>query len=292
MTSVMTVDEFVAAAKSFKGEMAKTSNLQELHALWRQTSYAYSFGSSDPFSTEHKHEVLKVYEALCDATYEVSNEVTSATQTPEQFKTGYPWVSKDLGVVATEMGKSVQAMRVFNQHMPNARRFIEFGSGWGNLAVPLARAGMDVTTIDIDVGFLKRMTDEAHALGLSIETIQGDFLEAAQSINTPFDAVVFCSSFHHCLDFSDLLTELRERVVNPDGGKIFFLAEPISDAYSFPWGLRYDGESVWAITCNHWLELGFTEEFFREALDRTGFIGERHEDPTGFVGAYWVATPK
>jgi hypothetical protein len=43
-----------------------------------------------------------------------------------------------------------------------------------------------------------------------------------------------------------------------------------------PWGLRLDGCSLWAIRKNGWMELGFRDDYFRDALARTGWLGRKH----------------
>ncbi len=43
-----------------------------------------------------------------------------------------------------------------------------------------------------------------------------------------------------------------------------------------PWGVRTDGESLWAIRRNGWLELGFHPDYFRQALGRVGLVAEVH----------------
>ena len=100
---------------------------------------------------------------------------------------------------------------------------------------------------------------------------------------------IFQSSFHHCLDFHQLLKQIRQNVLEEDG-VIMFVSEPISDDLGFPWGLRYDGESLWAIMCNTWLELGFDFNFFSLLLARCGFFLTRIAAVGGFIGEGWLAS--
>ena len=55
------------------------------------------------------------------------------------------------------------------------------------------------------------------------------------------------------------------------GGRLVFAAEPITDSLRYPWCLRLDGESLWAIRKNGWFELGFQETYFRSTLARFGW---------------------
>jgi hypothetical protein len=61
-------------------------------------------------------------------------------------------------------------------------------------------------------------------------------------------------------------------VLTPEG-RVFFAGEPITADFPMPWGLRLDGNSLWAIRKNGWLELGFREDYFRQALEQTGWSG-------------------
>ena len=93
--------------------------------------------------------------------------------------------------------------------------------------------------------------------------IEDDFLWV-ERCREQFDAVLFFGSFHHCADHLRLLEGLQ-RVVAPEG-RLFFGAEPILNDFPMPWGIRLDGNSLWALRKNGWLELGFQEEYFAAAL--------------------------
>lgn len=282
--------EFVEQALNFKTEMAKPRTLDELHNLWRQTSFPYVMDTPDPLSDSYSSEVLDLYSKLTSTAYSVSNELTSPLQQQDDFAIGYPWISKNLRVVSVEMGKAVQALKIVSQHQPDARNFVEFGSGWGNLVIPLARSGMSVTAIDIDPGFIRRLNKEAKLLDLQIKTVTADFNAATDLVEkNSFDCVIFSSSFHHCIDFVNLLKNIKSKVLKPKGC-IYFFAEPIYQSLSFPWGLRYDGESIWAITCNKWLELGFEESFFISVVSEIGYQIHEIPDASGFGGRCFVAS--
>lgn len=243
----------------------------------------------DPGSPAYRQTVLAIYERLTNSGYAALNELTSTRQSPRDFEIGYPWVSRDLGVAASELGKTVQALSALHSHGAGAQSVIEFGCGWGNLAVPLAKLGRRVAAVDIDQAFLDRTRTLVQRDGFEIETHHGDFVEVAARLPSSYDAVIFQSSFHHCLDFEALMSLLADRVLT-EQGRIFFFAEPIHRDFGFPWGLRFDGESLWAIMCNGWLELGFDEDFFLQMMLRHGFFVGRAPGLPGLVGEGWVAT--
>jgi 2-polyprenyl-3-methyl-5-hydroxy-6-metoxy-1,4-benzoquinol methylase len=280
--------EFAAEAAAYRQKLTAAKTFDELRELWRTSVFPYRMNEQDPFSASYRAEVLALYEMLVQSDYNVQNELTSTHLKAEDFAVGYPWTSKNLGVVASELGKALQGFRVIAEHCPGATSVIEFGAGWGNSAIPLARAGLDVTAVDIDLAFLQRIEREAAALSVGIKTVNAEFLEAARNVDRRYDVALFSSSFHHCLEFQELLRLIHKHVLT-DNGCICFFAEPVSNGFTFPWGLRYDGEAVWAITCNKWLELGFSEDFFREILDRTGFSVQPVPDSSGYLGLGWVA---
>jgi len=172
--------------------------------------------------------------------------------------------------------------------LPAKSKVLELGVGWGNTAITMAQMGYDVTAIDIEPNFVKLVNDRADLFGLPAIARLGSFLEIG-SLDEKFDAVLFYECFHHCSDHMALLKMLHS-VLAP-GGKVFFAAEPILDAFPIPWGIRLDGESLWAIRRNGWLELGFQESYFRAALERSGFAVVKHVTPATHLGVIFEATP-
>jgi SAM-dependent methyltransferase len=210
-------------------------------------------------------------------------------ESAEIFELGYPWVSKNLHVSCAEIAKVAQAFRALETAGASGKRIIEFGCGWGNLAVPLAKTGQDVTVVDIDVGFLDRIGRICAKENINITTIESEFLSACAKADGLFDAVVFQASFHHCLDFDQLLHQIKNTLLTPTGS-VFFFSEPVFDGYAFPWGIRYDGESLWAVMVNKWLELGFDQSFFSSLMLSNGFFLTRIPEVPGYVGNGWRAT--
>lgn len=281
-------EDFIRSSMVYLNELQTASNFDEMLTLWRKTSIPYSMGNLDPYSREYKELVKHVYKSLSNSDYNPNNELTSTKQSQADFEIGFPWISGNLRIVAEEMAKPVQILDALHVSDKSGARIIEFGCGWGNLALPLARAGQDVTVVDIDEGFLQRVRRKAEKESLTVSSHCGDFVDVAKSVTEKFGVAIFQSSFHHCIDFMELLSAIRTNVLTPDG-IIIFASEPISNDIKFPWGLRYDGESLWAIMCNKWLELGFSHDFFSEMLFNCGFFFEKIPGIDGFVGDGWKA---
>lgn len=289
MQNVETKDQFINSSLAYLEKLKRASNFDQMLELWRDTSLPYSMDSTDPYSPQYKEEVKSVYKSLTASDYDANNELTSNKQSEEDFEIGFPWISGNLRVCAEELAKPVQILQTLHLSGKSGTRIIEFGCGWGNLALPLARARQNVSVVDIDEGFINRLVRKAEQEGLSIASHCGDFVDVATSLNQRFGVVIFQSSFHHCLDFVALLRAIKSNLLEKDG-IIIFASEPISRDVKFPWGLRYDGESLWAIMCNKWLELGFNYDFFSEMLINVGLFFEKVPGISGYVGEAWKAS--
>jgi SAM-dependent methyltransferase len=110
--------------------------------------------------------------------------------------------------------------------------------------------------MDIEGKFLEILRRRAARESiLTINTIQGEFLDLPDTPHV-YNAALFFECFHHCIGFKVLLERLRS-VIKP-GGRIVFCGEVFyGDWFDFPWGVRLDGQSVWAIRSFGWMELGF-----------------------------------
>lgn len=288
MSPIPDRDTFLQTVQAFGERLDAATDFDTLLKLWRETNLPYTYEAQDPLSDEYRAEVLDLYRRMTSLDYDVANEMTSTKQSAEQFEAGYPWISHNLQVVAEEYLKVAQGLAVIQRCRTGSSRIIEFGSGWGNLAIPLAKAGQEVTVVDIDHGFLDRLQRWAERENVIVQSLHGDFVEVARLIEQRYDFAVFQASFHHCLNFVELVQTLREHVLAPKG-RIVFLSEPIFETYPFPWGLRFDGESLWAITRNQWLELGFERNFFVDFMLRSGFLVSTIPSIPGYLGEGWLA---
>ena len=100
-------------------------------------------------------------------------------------------------------------------------RALDLGCGSGFQSVALARRGLTVTAIDLSPTLLEEL--ETHADGLAINTLEGDFLEAARLVGPdarPFDLVTCMGDTLPSLasheDVARLCREMA-RLLAPDG---------------------------------------------------------------------------
>jgi 2-polyprenyl-3-methyl-5-hydroxy-6-metoxy-1,4-benzoquinol methylase len=239
---------------------------------------------TDPFSSEYRDFQMSLYERISARSYDPRNEITkfdvaAADRRPFPFYTGS---CKTAGFFTMGVGFLLHALDLG----PGAR-VVEFGAGWGNTTIAMAQTGLNVTAVDIEPNFcdLLRLRAKRHDVELTV--VNADFFWA-ETVTEPFDAAIFFECFHHCGDHARLLRALRT-AVKPDG-RVYFAAEPITRDFPLPWGLRMDGESLWAIRNNGWMELGFNEKYFREVLARTGWVARKHAYSDIGWAAVWEAT--
>ena len=241
---------------------------------------------SDPASPEYHDVQMRMYEWLHGKPYTAKNEVstfdvTAAASSPFPFFTGSP---QTVGNYIISVGHIIRTM-----DLPPKSSVLEFGPGWGNTTIWLARLGYDVTAVDIEKNFVDLINERAKQKKLKVNTIHGDF-SLINQFDRQFDAILFFECFHHCADHRTLIASL-DQAVRPHG-KVIFAAEPITDDFPMPWGLRLDGESLWAIRKQGWLELGFQETYFRELLAQHGWSIKKTVCPETPWGVVFVATRK
>jgi 2-polyprenyl-3-methyl-5-hydroxy-6-metoxy-1,4-benzoquinol methylase len=237
----------------------------------------------DPFSAAYREFQMALYTRISGRGYAPQNERTkfdtvTADRRPFPYYTGS---CRTAGFFTMGVG-----FLLFSLDLPAGARVLEFGPGWGNSTLAMALVGLDVTAVDIEPDFCELLRLRAKRHEVSLTVVNDDFMWA-ETVREPYDAVVFFECFHHCADHQRLLAAL-DRAVKP-GGRVYFGAEPIVPDFPVPWGVRMDGESLWAIRSNGWLELGFKESYFREALTRAGWSVRKHVLPDIGWAAVWEA---
>ena len=237
---------------------------------------------ADPYSKEYSDRQFEFYRFLSGRDgYEVENERSNF---PVDANRPFPYYTESSETVGSQMmaiGFIIKSMG-----LPAGSSILELGSGWGNPTIELARMGYDVTAVDIDATFVELIKERADKFSLSVDARRGEFLEVDQ-LGRTFDAVLFYESFHHCSDHRQLIRKLGDVVVA--SGRIFFAAEPVTDSFPIPWGVRTDGESLWATHQLGWLELGFQESYFLRMLGHLGWIADKHVSDATSLGIIFEA---
>jgi 2-polyprenyl-3-methyl-5-hydroxy-6-metoxy-1,4-benzoquinol methylase len=266
------------------GELdAATSDAELRHAFTTFEMVPPVSADEDPDSPGYAANQFALYETIAGKSYDTDNEKTPFDPIAMAAKP-FPYLNDNWEVTGDQliaMGWILKCLR-----LGQGASVLEFGPGWGNTTLTLARNGCRVTAIEIEPNFVDLIREQARRIPVEVEVIQGDFMDSA-GLGRSFDCVLFFECFHHCARHNDLL-DLMDTLVAP-GGQIAFAAEPITDDFPAPWGLRLDGQSLWAIRKNGWLELGFTESYFIRSLMRRGWLVTKSVLPLCPLAVVYIA---
>jgi len=166
---------------------------------------------------------------------------------------------------------------------------LEYGAGYGQTALALARLGVHVDTVDVSATFCNHVRRQAEFFGVPLTAFDGRFGDAPRP-DQRYRLVWFYESFHHCLDFQKVVRELPKLLA--PGGRVILSGEPIAErsyaAVPYPWGLRMHSEVVAVVRRQRWFELGFTEDFLFELFANAGFVVSRIDCPPSLFGRMYV----
>lgn len=247
----------------------------------------------DPFSVDYREKVLEVYEAVANrkdyapAQNELSPYLSQISDlTPGHYLAGS---TTFVGEVLTAMGQVLKHLDA-----KPGQRILEYGAGEGGIALEAAKAGCDVTVVDIEPKYLELIARRAKAGGVSIRTVVGEF---GHDVGGQFDRILFYEAFHHALDHAKVAQRLAGMLA--PGGYLVLAGEPVVGAHNehwratlpYPWGLRLDGLSFRAIQAYGWMELGFDESYLIEMLLRAGFRTKYHPNAATDRGSAYIAVP-
>ena len=168
-------------------------------------------------------------------------------------------------------------------------RALEYGAGFGQTALALARLGVNVDTVDISPRFCDFVRQQAEHFQVPLHAHQGRFGFNPRP-GERYQLIWFFESFHHCVDFLQLVPQLSGMLA--DGGRIILGGEPIVErenaAVPYPWGVRLHSEVVAVMRQTRWFELGFSEDFLFDLFKRAGYASRRIECEPSLFGRLYV----
>jgi SAM-dependent methyltransferase len=233
----------------------------------------------DPFSPEFHDFQMALYSVLSGrAGYDIAHEKTIFSQEEIQ-RCQFPYFTGSASTVGDQLLAIGYIIK--NTHLPPHSTVIEFGPGWGNLTLALARMNHFVTCVEVEKKFIDLIASQSRDLKNQIRFFHQDMLTFSENPDKKYDAVFFHESFHHCRDPITLIKNVSDIVT--DDGIICFASEPImsfplkilsNPVLPYPWGVRLDGISVWSMRRFGWMELGFERTFFMKMLSDAGFRSE------------------
>jgi len=225
---------------------------------------------ADPMSPEYRQAVMQMYfEVSGRSTYEASvNEWVPDLGPIEQVHPYSSGSSLLLGEHLMAVGFLIRAMG-----LTPGMNVLEFGPGYGNTTIELARFGAHVTAVDLISNYLELVGKRTQGLAGKVELVRSDMLEFRPT--KKYDRILFFQCFHHCSDPVRMLEQMKDWLA--PGGIILFAGEPITEGFPVPWGLRTDGMSAYYIRRFGWLELGFNSSFFKKLLTTQGWAFQVHQ---------------
>jgi SAM-dependent methyltransferase len=241
----------------------------------------------DPLSPQYRDVILSHYIMITGRPYQTEYEehpfdVGSA----EDFALRpWPYSTNDAKLVGEQYQANGTILRTVAPKPGD--RVLEMGCGWGNLTLPLAMLGCEVTVIDVEPRYIRIVEDRLSRNKLSVRSIHSPFL-GIESFSEKFDLILFSASFHHCHDHLKLLRLVHERL--EPGGRLALCGEPLDELLPYPWGLNPTGESMRFIRTFGWFEMAFRVSYLREALIATGFDPSLHVSGETALGNVFLAT--
>ena len=274
LTDVQSLDRCLADIE--KRCQTDTSKLRaELVRISYRHGESKDFEGLDPFSVAYRDQVIELQARMHGKSYHTDREGFEQADIEQRvrWQTPYGQPASVVGAYLIGYGFLIQAM-----NLPLGSRVLEIGCGEGGLSYQFAKAGYNLTCIEVSPSsaeITRRALTGLETEQVRITVLNSDVMSAA--LEGTFDAIVFYESFHHMPDHFKLLEWLKPKLA--PGGLIAFGAEPIFPAGTatvpYPWGLRCDGESLRAIRNFGWMELGFTWPYFDEMMKRLGFVTTR-----------------
>lgn len=247
----------------------------------------------DPYSEEYQAQQLKLWSVLSRREHSYIPELDEQQPPQEEVDA--------IRRPACYRLRDNEALPVAGDHMIAAgmilkhsglrpgQRALEYGAGWGQTALALARMGVEVDTVDISSMFCDFVRTQAEFFRVPLTPFQGRFGWNPHG-DRKYDLILFYEAFHHCAEFRSVVHDLKRHLA--PGGRVLLMGEPISRSKNrympYPWGLRLDCDPIAHVRHFGWLELGFTEDFLVELFTNAGFTAERVDCAPSVFGSGYI----
>lgn len=260
-------------------------------------------------SDEYKQQQYKLWKQVVDVTREYNAELDEQVlNCPHTDVIRFPagFINRDENAVNFQ-GDHFIATGMFMKYsgIKPGQNVLEYGPGFGGIALQMARLGVNVDTVDISDYFVDTIKEQSDFYKVPLTSFKGEFGFNPRG-DMKYDLIFFYESFHHCLEFKKVIKLLKEYLAYD--GKIMMAGEPIVETTnsSIPsaWGIRMDTENIAIMRYRHWFELGFTEDYLISNFVNAGFIAQKmrcdvstygrgyifkHRPDTIHMSNYWLS---
>ena len=240
----------------------------------------FEFGL-DPLSQSYRRQQIRLWQAISGLSEDYRperHELTGNLSLLDPIRRPGFYAERNRTAVASAGEHLIALGHILKHSVVSAGdTVLEYGAGFGQIALAFARLGVSVDTVDIDASLCAAVRKQAEFFGVNLNAFHGEF-----GINPrdghKYDLILFYASFHHCLDFPNLIPKLRTYLKGD--GRIILSGEPVvatdSSIVPYPWGIRLDAANVAVVRFRKWLELGFQEGFLAGQFIRNGFTWQSY----------------
>jgi SAM-dependent methyltransferase len=246
----------------------------------------------DPLSQQYAAQQRQSWNVIAGIDRDYDPHIDEETSPPHEDPIRFPgfFLRRDKDAVSSAADHFLAAGMIMKRSALEPGDWaLEYGAGFAHTALQLARLGVNVDTVDISEPFCRNVKAQADFYRIPLTPFRGHFGRNPRG-ERKYDLIWFYESFHHCVDFRQVVPELRRQLAPK--GKVILAGEPIvpraNRAVPFPWGLRFDAEVVAIMRLRHWFELGFTEDFIVSLFTAAGFVAEPMECRESAYGRGYV----
>lgn len=138
----------------------------------------------------------------------------------EIVSTFYGGIDEDARLIGSRHGQLeyATAMHYIRKYADDGSKILEIGAGTGRYSIALAKAGHDVTAVELVESNLSVLQHNGAELD-NLHAYQGDALNLSRFPDSSFDVTLLFGPMYHLYDASDVHTALDEaiRVTRPGG---------------------------------------------------------------------------
>ncbi len=234
----------------------------------------------DPTSRAYQQQQVRLWHAIAgtDLDYDaVRDEQTPELASFDALRLPGFYSRRDAGAVTAAADHLIALGRLVQLcGLKPGDNAIEYGAGFGQVALTLARLGVQVDAVDSNPMFNDIVRQQAEFYRVQLRAVRGDFGDNPRP-GSRYDAVLFNEAFHHCMDAAALAGKLRT-LVEPDG-VVLLAGAPVvvqHPGVPYPWGMRLDAETVAVVRWRHCFELGYQEDYLVRLFIANGFVWTKH----------------
>jgi SAM-dependent methyltransferase len=292
------------------GEVFQPEDIAELHRVFLQSGMiqgsdwdrhrhshmplpSWFVKGLDPWGEDYRAQQVRLWQLITGVDRDYSPETDEQEAQPAEMdvlrQPGFYARRDALAISSASDHILATGMLLKHCNLQAGDLALEYGAGFAQTALALARLGVQVDTVDISANFCRWVQEQADFFQVPLRPHQGRFGMNPRP-GQRYKLIWFYESFHHCLDFQDVVPQIEGMLA--EGGRIILGGEPTVEvenaAVPYPWGVRLHSEVAAVMRHTRWFELGFTEAFLYELFARSGLVGRRVDCEPSLWGRLYI----